>query len=86
MTLKEFISENNVTGYETVNNELIMNVVVGEICHALDVDTSNIIGGTPLVKFTDFILNGDLLTVDNITININDVNMLRFTEEEESSE
>lgn len=76
MTLKQFIQENNVTAYETVNDNLIINVVVGETSYGLDVDTSNIIGGTPVVKFENFTMNGDLLTVDGITINVNETNML----------
>lgn len=76
MTLKQFIQENNVTAYETVNDNLIINAVVGETSYGLDVDTSNIIGGTPVVKFENFTMNGDLLTVDGITINVNETNML----------
>jgi len=81
MTLKKFIQENNVTAYEVVSNNLIINAVVEETSYGLDVDTSNIPGGTPVIKYENFTLNEDLLTVDNITININDVNMLGFTEE-----
>jgi hypothetical protein len=76
MTLKQFIQENTVTAYETVNNTLIMNAVVGETSYGLDVDTSNIPAGTPLVQFTEFDMDGDLLTVNGITINVSEVNML----------
>jgi hypothetical protein len=76
MTLKQFFQENNVTAYEVVSDNLIMNVVVDQTTYGLDVDTSNIIGGTPLIKFEDFTINGDFLTVNGITININEVNML----------
>ena len=75
MTLKEFIETNNVTAYQTVEF-IIINTLVEEACYGLDVDTSNIPGGTPLFTFNDFHLEGDLLTVNNITINTAKVNML----------
>lgn len=76
MTLKQFIQENNVTAYEVVNNNLIINAVVGETSYGLDVDVSNLQNGTPLVKFNNFTLNDDILTVNGVSININEVNML----------
>lgn len=76
MTLKQFIQQNNVTAYETVNNDLIINAVVGETSYGLDVDTSNIPAGTLVVRFENFTMNGDLLTVDGITVNVNEINML----------
>ena len=76
MTLKEFISQNNVTSYEGINNTLIINAVVDDSPYGLDVDTSMIESGTPIIRSYDFTLNGDLLTVLGITININDTNML----------
>lgn len=76
MTLKEFIQGKNVTAYEVVNNNLIINVVIEESSHGLDVDTSSVSFGTPVVRITNFILEGDTLTVNNLTINTNDINML----------
>ena len=80
MTLKQFIEENNVTSYDVIEDNLIINALVGEAVYGLDVDTSNIPAGTPTVNYDIFTLVGDILTVDNITINTNDVNMLGFTE------
>lgn len=81
MTLKEFSQQNNVTAYETVGDTLIINAIVENTSYGLDVDTSNIPAGTVLERYEDFILNGDLLTVNNITIDTNEVNMLGFNEE-----
>jgi hypothetical protein len=74
-TLKEFMQENNVTAFETVN-DLILNVVVDQTSYGLNVDTSNISAGTVLTKHETFTLNGDLLTVDNITIDTNEVGLI----------
>jgi hypothetical protein len=83
MTLKEFLTENNVSAFETVNDQLIMNAIVGEVSYGLDVDTSQLTSGTHIVKFTDFTIDEDLLTVNNINININKINMLPINNNEE---
>lgn len=76
-TLKEFMQENQVTAFDVVNG-IIINVVVGEAIYGLDVDTSNIVVGTKLIKTTEFIVDGDLLTINGESINTTQINVLDF--------
>lgn len=80
MTLKQFISENNISAFETVNGQLIINVIVDETSYGLDINTSKITAETPIIKYTDFVIDNDLLTVNNIVININETNILSSVE------
>lgn len=73
-SLKEFIQENDVTGFELVNN-VILSVVVDNITYALDVDTSEIPYGMLVQRVNEFIIEEDILSVNNVSININNVNV-----------
>ena len=74
MKLRDFIQQKNVTGFETVSN-LILNVVVDEERYQLDTDTSQLQAGTQLSLVETFTIDGDLLTVDSITVNTTEVNV-----------
>ena len=77
MTLKQFIEENNVTGFEKIGN-LLFNVMVNNVPYGLDVDTSNIENNTPLETVTNFEIQGDLVVVGGeITINMNEITLLQ---------
>jgi hypothetical protein len=77
MTLKEFLETNTISAVDVVNGfDLIINVYVEESIYGLKVDTSNIIAGTLLTKREDFTLNGDILSVDNISLDISKTEML----------
>lgn len=77
MTLKEFLQDKTLSAVETVDgHNLIVNVYVDETCYGLNVDMSNIVAGTPLTKREDFTINGDTLSVDNISLNISKTEML----------
>jgi len=77
MTLKEFLETNTISAVDTVDGfDLIINVYVEETIYGLKVDTSNIPAGTPLTKREDFTLNGDILSVDNISIDISKTEIL----------
>jgi hypothetical protein len=75
MTLKEFIEENQVTGFEKIE-DLLINVVVNESSYGLDVDTSNIESGMILEIVVDFQIVEDILYIENFTYNTNDINLL----------
>lgn len=75
MTIKEFLQDNTLTTVETVDN-LIINLVCGELIYGIDVDTSNIPSGTLLVRRTDYTLIDNILSVDTISVNIETTNML----------
>lgn len=77
MTLKEFLQDKTLSAVETVDGyNLIVNVYVDETCYGLNVDMTNIIAGTTLTKREDFALMDDTLSVDAITINITQTEML----------
>jgi hypothetical protein len=78
MNLKTFLQENNVTGFETIPGVIIMNVLVGDATYAMDVDTSNIQAGTSLTRTEQWAVENDILTVDGISLNINETNMMSF--------
>lgn len=76
MKLKQFLQENNVTGFGIIKDTLIMNIITDNIKRQrLDVDTSNIIAGTQLTDISDFTVENDILTVDTISININEIDI-----------
>ena len=77
MTLKEFLETNTISAVDVVDGfNLIINIYVEESIYGLKVDTSNIPAGTLLTKREDFTLNGDTLSVDNISIDISKTEML----------
>jgi hypothetical protein len=77
MTLKEFLETNTLSAVDIVDGfNLIINVYVEEAIYGLKVDTSNIPAGTPLTEREDFTLNGDILSVDDISIDTSKTEML----------
>jgi hypothetical protein len=77
MTLKEFLETNTLSAVDVVDGfDLIINVYVEETIYGLKADTSNIPAGTSLTKREDFTLNGDILLVDNISIDISKTEIL----------
>jgi len=75
MTINEYLNGRTITAVEAIQ-DLIFNIFIGEEVMGLDIDSSNIPSGSVLQYRTDFQVNGDLLTVDNITINLNETNVL----------
>ena len=49
---------------------------VDDACYGLNIDVSNVPGGTSLTKREDFTIEGDILSVDNISIDISKTEML----------
>lgn len=77
MTLKEFLQDKTLVAVETVDgHNLIINIYVDHACYGLNIDTTNIVAGTSLTKRYDFMINGDILSVDDIAIDINKTEML----------
>lgn len=77
MTLKEFLETNTISAVDVVDGfNLIINVYVEESIYGLKVDTSNIPAGTLLTKREDFTIDGDILSIDNISIDISKTEML----------
>jgi len=77
MTLKEFLTDKTLTSVEiTEDYNLIYNVYVDQAGYGLDIDTSNVIAGTPLQMRQDFTLENDILSIAGISINTAETNML----------
>jgi hypothetical protein len=77
MTLKQFLEENTVTGFQIIPDTLIINIITdNDATNAIDVDTSNIVSGTQLANVNTFEIVGDTLTVSNLTLNTLTTNML----------
>lgn len=80
MTLKEFLQDKTLTAIE-IYNTIVLNVYIGYESQALDVDTSNIPGGSTLTTVTDFTIEGDLLKAGDIELDMTAVNILENREE-----
>ena len=79
MTLKEFLQDKTLEAVELIDfdyNQIINVYVDGGAGYGLKADTSNIPAGTPLEYRTDFTLNEDMLSVSDISVNTNDIEML----------
>lgn len=77
LTLKQFLFEKRVTAVDIIDGyDLIINVYVDDSCYGLNIDSSNVPAGTSLINREDFTINGDILSVDNIAIDINKTEML----------
>jgi len=77
LTLKQFIFGKRITAIDTVDGfDLIINVYVDDACYGLNIDVSNVPGGTSLTKREDFTIEGDILSIDNIFIDISKTEML----------
>ena len=70
MNLKTFLENNDPNAFEIIPDLLILNIFVNDVPYALDVDTQNIQAGTILQKTTNFSINENILTVENLSLNI----------------
>ncbi len=70
MKLNEFLNQNVVTGFEYVENVTIINAIVEDSqIYGIDIDTSNIESGTPVLKTSAFTVIDDILYVDGLELN-----------------
>jgi len=76
MTLKEFIENNEIDGFEKVGT-ILMNVVSNGSPYGLDVDTSSLIAGTKLEVYNEWILVDDILTINGLHFNTTEINLLQ---------
>jgi hypothetical protein len=74
-TLKQFLQDKTLLSFEMVG-DIPLSVVTTETTRALDVDTSNIIGGTPLENIIDFSIESDVLFIKDVQIDINNINLI----------
>jgi hypothetical protein len=77
LTLKQFIFGKRITAIDTIDGfDLIINVYVDDACHGLNIDLSNVPGGTSLTTREDFTIDGDILSINNISLDISKTEML----------
>lgn len=77
LTLKQFIFDKRITAIDTVDGfNLIINVYVDDACYGLNIDLSNVPAGTSITTREDFTIEGDMLSVDAITIDMSKTEML----------
>jgi hypothetical protein len=84
-TLKKILEDNNIISFDVINDILIGAITdQGDVIN-LDGDTSNINFGTPVVRETDFTLDGTTLTIKGNTFNTllirelkNDINQSEY--------
>lgn len=76
MKLKEFLNQNIVTAFEYVENVTIINAIVEDSqIYGIDIDTSNIEAGTPVLKTSTFTIIDDILNVEGLELNISETNI-----------
>lgn len=75
MTLKEFLETQTLIGFELYQNGLF-NVHVESGVYGLDIDTSGIPFGSKLLFSSNFRIEGDILSVEDIEFNMNEIKML----------
>jgi hypothetical protein len=75
MTIKEFLTDKTLTAVETVDN-LIINLICGEVLTGIKADTSNIPSGTLTTRRNDFTLINNILSVDSISVNTQTTDIL----------
>jgi hypothetical protein len=80
MTLREFLTNKQVTALE-MTDDLVFNLICENEIFALDIDTSNVMGGTILKKETVFTITDDELIVGSISLNLDNTTLLSYKEE-----
>jgi hypothetical protein len=74
MKLKQYMQENTVKGFEVIENQIAISVILESGArHALDVDTSSIPNGTRLTVVENFSVDDGIITVAGITLNTEEV-------------
>ena len=77
LTLKQFIFGKRITAIDTVDGyDLIINAYVDDACYGLNIDLSNVPAGTSITTREDFTIEGDILSIDGITLDMSKIEML----------
>jgi hypothetical protein len=75
MTIQEFLYEKTLSHIEIYEN-LIINLVVDNDIYGLSVDTSHLESLLVLERTDNFIIDGNLLICNNITVDMTEISML----------
>lgn len=76
MKLNQFMQENKVTEFEVLENSLVFSAIVNSTAYSLETDTSRVASGIKLTRTSDFSIDGDILTVAGITLNLAEVEII----------
>jgi hypothetical protein len=75
MKAKDFLVEKNLISVE-IYNKMIINLITDNGLFSLNVDTSSIPPFSKLKQVNNFKLYNDILTADEVVINLNEVDIL----------
>jgi hypothetical protein len=75
MNVKDFMITHPISGFEIIDN-IILSVVSDEVAYAVEADTSSIECGRLVEVVTDFTIEDDILSIGEIHININYINLV----------
>jgi hypothetical protein len=75
MTIQEFLYEKTLSHIEIYGN-LIINLVVDNDIYGLNVDTGHLESLLVLERTDNFVIDGNLLICDNITVDMTEISML----------
>lgn len=75
MNVKDFMTTHPILGFEIIDN-IILSVVSDEAAYAVEADTSSIECGRIVEVVTDFTIEDDILSIGEIHININYINLV----------
>jgi hypothetical protein len=75
MTAKQYLLDKQLTGVEIIGDKII-NLVVGKVVTGLDVDMTGIQFGIPVTRISQFIIDGDILKVNQIEVNLSHTKIL----------
>ena len=77
MTVKEYLNGRTITAIE-IHDQLVFNIFIGDELIGLDINISSVPSGTPLSYRTDFQIINDILTIDTISLDLNNNNVLGY--------
>ena len=73
----DYLIGKTLTSIDVVK-ERIINLNTNETTMGLDIDTSDIEFGTPLMQVSDFIINENILSYGDLTVDLSSVNVLIY--------
>jgi hypothetical protein len=76
MKLKDFLQGKKLQALEGTE-DLIINILTDKGLYGLDVDTSEIPGGTVLTTYEDFTIEGDIIKVSDLELDTDKIEIMQ---------
>jgi hypothetical protein len=85
MTVSAFIENKQIDGFQIISTKIvndieikgkIINVILEDRVYGFKINTSNIESGTELETITDYIISGDILSINDLTLDLLNTNIL----------